>query len=173
MKSCVSRVACMRLLDCGPSLAHLTPSGVRMTTPNLCYAIRYPPPSRLGRTRWLATIQSYAFATRHSHAFSQQMAIAQQQSNARHHPPPSPAKEYNNPRVGGRVHAVVRLRPSLARLPPPGSRAERSNLRHALRHWLASRSGRPSRPATLSPDHFVTRHGRASQLAKGYNATAI
>jgi hypothetical protein len=32
-------------------------------------------------------------------------------SNAAHHAPPSPEKEYNNCRVGGRVHALVRLRP--------------------------------------------------------------
>jgi len=71
MTSRVSRVGCMPLLDCGPSLAHLSPSGPYVATFNLRHALRYRPPPRSGRTRRLVPLQSDAFATRRGRSFNQ------------------------------------------------------------------------------------------------------
>jgi hypothetical protein len=54
-----------------------------------------------------------------------------QQSNAAHHAPAGPCAVDDIRRVAGRVHALVRLRPSLARLPPPASSDAMSDQRHA------------------------------------------
>jgi len=75
--------------------------------------------------------------------------------NAAHHAPPNPIENLNSPRVGGRVHALVRLRPSLAYLPPPALFALTCIQRHAPRHppprGQPLRNGRPRCERGVSP----------------------
>ena len=73
------------------------------------------------------------------HIQSAEIFSSQQQSNAKHHPPPRVIDVDESRRVGGRVHAVVRLRPIFSPLPPPPMRMTTSNLRHASRDPLQLR----------------------------------
>jgi hypothetical protein len=91
--------------------------------------------------------------------------------------PPAPWQEHDRGRVAGRVHAVVRLRPPLAHLTSSRPSVATNDLRHALRHQLAPRLGRPSWPVTLESECFATRRGRAfhqqNSSARPSNLTLI
>src|ERR671926_1168763 len=82
MTGSVSAVACMRLLDCGSSLAHLPRPASRVLAFHPRHASRYRLASRSGHARWLVTFQLYALAIRRGLAFNWQRAIPLQQSNA-------------------------------------------------------------------------------------------
>src|SRR5215210_5211835 len=111
--------------------------GVQVTRKPARGVIHLPPPTLLGATS----------------------SFAMPPPNARHHPPPRAIADDESRRVGGRVHAVVRLRPPLARLPPPRSLIVTGDLRYALRYQPAPRSGRTARPATVEPSGCAIRHG--------------
>ena len=81
--------------------------------------------------------------------------------NAAHHAPAHKIDLHDINRVAGRVHALVRLRPPLAHLPPPASRGLAFNSRHDPRQRLPSRSGQTLRLATLRSGRSATRRGRA------------
>jgi hypothetical protein len=93
--------------------------------------------------------------------------------NAAHHAPAGSIEFDEMTRVAGRVHAVVRLRLALARLPPPGPLATMRAPRHSSRRRPAPLSGRPPRPATPQPSRLATRRSPRFQFAKGYIAPAI
>jgi hypothetical protein len=87
---------------------------------------------------------------------------------------PKPPKEFDIRRVGGRVHALVRLRLALAHLTPSGARVTAFNLRYAARNPLPSRSGRTRRwLATFQSFAFATRRTRAFTQQKSHIAPAI
>jgi hypothetical protein len=110
-----------------------------------------------------ATIIPFRRPAAAAHAISRRF-IPPQQSNAAHHPPRNPAKGLNNLRVRGRVHALVRLRPALARATLPGQPGATRDPRHASRLRPAPRSGRTSRPPPLRSDHFATRRTHAFNM---------
>jgi hypothetical protein len=64
------------------------------------------------------------------------------------------------------VHAVVRLRLALARLAPRRTPEFNRHLRYAWRRRLATRSGHPSRPASLRLDRSATRRRRVFNVLR-------
>src|SRR5919205_1621761 len=74
---------------------------------------------------------------------------------------PERLKVNDKRRVGGRVHAHVRLHPPLAHLSPPALRRATFNPHHASRHRPALRPSHPCWPATLETGRCITRRSRA------------
>src|SRR5215216_996529 len=86
---------------------------------------------------------------------------------------PAPLREDEILRVGGRVHALVRLRSPLAHLAPPAPEELAFNPRHASRHRLSPMAGPPPRPAALRSCCFAIRRARSFNQQNFQIAPAI
>jgi hypothetical protein len=118
MTTLVSRVACMRLLDCVIFSARSIHRGVcNDSRPSPCLSLQAPTEAKPSMSAGGAS------STRPRHPPRLRFhstVISNRSSNLtpRITRPPTPEPEHDIPRVAGRVHALVRWRPSLARLPP-------------------------------------------------------
>ena len=102
--------------------------------------------------------------------------IIQQQHNAAHHAPAREMAFDDMTRVAGRVHALVRLRPPLAHLPPPRPDGIASDPRHASRyphrrgqagHYGRRRFGQAAASPAVATCLFSKRLYRPSNLTPG------
>src|SRR5215207_9344970 len=108
MTSLVSALRCMPLLDCGTSLARLPPAASPALTCKAAPCPRHRPASRSGHPARPAALQALEVAARRGRAFKS-VSISHRISNltpgiTRRH---ERLLEFENFRVGGRVHAVV------------------------------------------------------------------